>query len=186
MDDREIVQLFWERNEEAVRAAAQKYGSHIRGVAYQVTRSHEIAEECENDTYLELWNRIPPDRPETYLESYVLRIGRCIAIDRCRKDTRLKRAAYLTELTEEIEMYIPSEKDVAEELEVKQLGEAINRFVLGLSEEKQVMFACRYYYLDSIAEIAERLSVSSSKVKVTLLRIRRSLRDYLKKEGYTV
>lgn len=186
MEDTKIVELFFKRDENAVNQTSEKYGSRLRTIAYSITRDKTVSEECENDTYLEAWNRIPPSDPSDYLYSFLARIIRCLSIDRCRNNTRLKRSATVVELTEELEKYIPSVNDVADDVERIQLGEEISKFIYTLSDEKQVMFVRRYYYLDSISEIARRLSIGESKVKTSLFRIRNDLKEYLVGEGYTI
>lgn len=186
MEDQKIVQLYLNRDESAIRETADKYGSRLRTVSYRITGDRETSEECENDTYMETWNRVPPSEPMDYFCAFLMRITRALSIDRCRQQKRLKRDSYITEFSDELELCIPAVNDVADDVEAKLLGEAISRFLYTLSDEKQVMFLRRYFYLDSVSEIAKRLSVSESKVKTTLFRIRNGLRDFLMKEGYTI
>lgn len=186
MEDNIIVQLFLDRDENAISQTAEKYGSRLRAVSYSITRDIETAEECENDTYLEAWNRIPPSEPRYYLYAFLTRIIRTCSIDRCRERSRLKRNGVIIELTEELENCIPAVNDVADDVEAKLLGEAISRYLYALSDEKQVIFVRRYFYLDTVSEIAKRLSISNSKVKTTLFRIRNNLREHLIAEGYTL
>ncbi len=186
MEDDRIVQLFLERNESAIRETAEKYGSRLRAVSYNITGSRETSEECENDTYLEAWNRIPPSEPRNYLYAFLTKIIRACSIDRCRESLRLKRDGYVVELTEELEMCIPAINDVESEVEVKLLGEEISRYLYTLTDEKQVIFLRRYFYMDSVSDIAKHLSISDSKVKTTLFRIRNGLREHLIREGYTI
>ncbi len=184
MEDDKIVQLYLERNEAAIRQTAEKYGSRLRAISYRITGDRETSEECENDTYLETWNRIPPSHPKDYFYAFLVRIIRALSINRWHERTRLKRNSCLVELTSELEECLPAENDVAKEVEAKLLGETISRYLHTLSEEKQVMFVRRYFYLDTVPEIAGRLSISDSKVKTTLFRVRKELKDYLIKEGY--
>ncbi|MGI6264463.1 MAG: RNA polymerase sigma factor [Acutalibacteraceae bacterium] len=186
MEDERIVALYQERDENAIRETSDKYGVRLRAVSYRITGDRETSEECENDTYLQAWNRIPPSDPKAYFYAFLARITRALSIDRCRRRARLKRDGHLVELTRELEICIPAADDVANEVEAKRLGEAISRFLYTLSEEKQIIFIRRYFYLDAISEIARRLFVGESKVKTTLFRIRKELRDYLIKEGYTL
>ncbi len=186
LEDAEIIRLYLERNEDAILHTQEKYGSRLRAVSYRITGDSGIAEECENDTYLEAWNRIPPSNPTDYFYAFLTKIVRAHSIDRCRENTRLKREGYLIEFTQELEMCIPAVGDVADDLEAKLLGEEISKYLYTLSDEKQVMFLRRHYYLDSVSEIARRLSVSESKVKTSLHRIRNGLREHLMKEGYSI
>ncbi len=186
MEDAKIVQLYLERDETAIRHTAVKYGSRLRSLSFSITSDDLTSEECENDTYLETWNRIPPNEPKTYFYAFLARITRHISIDRCRERTSLKRNGHIVELSEELEMCLPASNDVDSVVNAKILGEAISQFLFTLSQEKRVIFMRRYFYLDTVSEISRRLSLSKSKVKTSLFRIRNDLRDYLIKEGYTL
>jgi len=184
LEDNRIVELYLNRNEKAVEETAAKYGSRLKSISYGITENKQTAEECENDTYLEAWNTIPPQNPVDYLFAYLARIIRHISIDACRTRSRLKRSGVIAELTAEMEECIPATDDTACKVEYKELGEAISRYLNSLSEEKQIIFIRRYWYLDSVDAIAKRFGVGHSKVKMTLLRCRNGLREYLAKEEY--
>ena len=186
MEDEKIIELFFLRDEKALKRTAEKYGARLRSVSFGITSDEQTAEECENDTYLEAWNAIPPNEPRTYFYAFLARIVRHISIDRCRERKSLKRDAYIVELSRELAESVPASDSVESKMDAKALGEAISRFLLTLSDEKQIIFMRRYFYMDSIDEISRRLSVSESKVKTTLFRMRNSLRDYLIKDGYTL
>lgn len=186
MDDERIVELFLDRNEDAIKLTTQKYGKQLRRIALVITADQQTAEECENDTYLKAWNSIPPNEPRSYLFQYLSRIVRNLAINRCVENTRLKRNAVIVELSQEIQQCIPSNDDVESSLDGKILAEIISKFLKGLSKEKRLVFMNRYYYLESIESIAKRFGLSKSKVKTMLFRIRNDLREYLIKEGYTL
>lgn len=186
MEDDKIVQLFLNRDENAIKYSSDKYGSRLRAVSLAITSDYQTSEECENDTYLQAWKLIPPNEPRTYLYAFLARITRHISIDRCRERKSLKRKSFIVELSEEMEMCIPASYDVESNLEAKELGEAISRFLHTISKEKRVIFVRRYFYLDSISEISKRCVVSESKVKSVLFRTRNALRQYLIKEGYTL
>ncbi len=184
MDDNKIIDLYLCRDETAVKHTARKYGDHLRALAYGIVKDHQTAEECENDTYLKAWNSIPPHEPREYLYAFLARITRHISLDCCRKRSRLKRSAYISELSAEMEQCIPAPDDMECRIDDIVLGQAINKFLGTLSEEKRNVFIRRYWYLDSISDIARRFSLSESKVKTMLFRSRNRLRDYLEKEGY--
>ncbi|MBQ3708446.1 MAG: sigma-70 family RNA polymerase sigma factor [Clostridia bacterium] len=186
MDDDRIIEWFLNRDERAIEQTAAKYGSRLREISYGITGDRLTAEECENDTYMEAWNTIPPQNPTGYFYAYLARIVRHLSVDVCRKNKRQKRNAAITELTAEMEECIPSPDDTAGQLEAKELGEAITRYLRTLSEDKQTIFMRRYYYLDSIETIAHGYGISRSKVKMTLLRCRKGLKEHLEKEGYPV
>ena len=184
MEDEEIVRLYLARDERAITLSSEKYGSRLRALAFGITADFRTSEECENDTYLRAWNRIPPCEPSAYLYAFLARITRNISIDRCRERTSLKRNAYLTELNGEMETCLPSPYNAEDELAAKELGEAIGRYLQTVSREKRVIFIRRYFYLDSVAEISRRCALTESKVKSSLFRTRNGLRKYLIKEGY--
>lgn len=186
MEDERIIQLYFLRDESALEHTAEKYGARLRNVSFGITSDEQTAEECENDTYLEAWNVIPPSNPKTYFYAFLARIARHISIDRCRQRKSLKRDAHIVELSDELMSCLPASDCVESKMDAKMLGEAISRYLLTLSDEKQVIFMRRYFYLDSIADISSRLSMSESKIKTTLFRIRNSLREYLIKEGYSI
>ena len=181
MEDIQIVMLYFDRNESAISESDQKYGKILRALSLSYLSSREDAEECVNDTYLDAWNTIPPQRP-IYLGAYLSKITRHISIDRFRRDHRAKRGGMGT-LTEELTDCIPDTSlSPLEELENQRLGIAINRFLSQLPTEKRVMFVQRYFFAKPISEIADVLGLSDSNVKVTLHRLREGLRHSLEKE----
>lgn len=186
MDDSRIVELYLLRDETAIGQTSEKYGTRLRSLAYGIVNDRQTAEECENDTYYEAWNRIPPHKPTSYLYAFLARITRHISLNCCRDRNRLKRSAFICELSAEMEQCIPTPDDVECRMDDMALSEAINGFLGLLDEEKRIIFIRRYWYLDSIAAISKRLALSESKVKTTLFRCRNLLREHLEKEGYTL
>ena len=186
MNDDRIIELYLMRDEEAIKLTAEKYGSRLRSLAYGIVNNRQTAEECENDTYLKVWNAIPPHEPRGYLYAFLARITRHVSLNCCRARDQLKRRAFICELSSEMEQCIPSPDDSECLMDDAVLRNAINGFLGKLSEEKRNIFVRRYWYLDSVADISKRFDLSESKVKTTLFRCRRELRDYLEKEGYTL
>lgn len=184
LNDKEIVELFLNRDETALKYTKEKFGSRLKSLANNILQDPDTAEECENDTYFEAWNRIPPHEPRDYLFAFLARLIRHISLDVCRLRSRKKRNTFLTELTEEIEQCIPDPKDTETEIDGILLGEAISKFLRTLSKERRNVFLRRYFYFDSITSICNRFSLSESKVKTMLFRCRKELREYLMKEGY--
>lgn len=181
MEDVEIVALYFERNETAIRESDLKYGKILRALSFSYVSSHEDAEECVNDTYLDAWNTIPPQKP-SYLGAFLSKITRRISIDRFRRDHRAKRGG-IRNLTEELTECIPDPSPTPlDELEMRRLGQALNAFLATLSSEKRVMFVQRYFYAAQISDIAHALEMSETNVKVSLHRVRENLRKYLEKE----
>lgn len=186
MEDSKIVDLYLARDESAISETSQKYGARLRSLAYGILKSRETAEECESDTYMGAWNAIPPHEPRTYLYAFLARITRHISLNLCRERSRLKRRAFICELSAEMEECIPAPDDVECRIDSIALSDAINGFLGTLSEEKRTVFLRRYWYLDSIEEISRRCGLSQSKVKTMLFRSRNKLREYLIKEGYNL
>ena len=186
MDDQSIVELFLQRREAAIGQTAEKYGQRLRSLAYGIVRDQQTAEECENDTYWEAWNTIPPHQPGGYLYAYLARITRHLALNCCRERSRLKRNACVCELSQELEQCLPAIEDTETHIDALFLQDALNGFLAGLPENKRNVFVRRYWYMDSLEEIAGRYSLSQSMVKIILYRCRMQLREYLKRKGYTV
>ena len=186
MDDNRIVELFLQRDETAIKQTTEKYGSRLRSLAYGIVNDQLTAEECENDTYMEAWSTIPPHEPRSYLYAFLARIIRHISLNCCRDRRRLKRSAFICELSVEMEQCIPTPDDIECRIDDMALSIAINGFLGGLDEEKRNIFIRRYWYLDSVADISKRFALSESKIKTTLFRCRSRLREQLIKEGYTV
>lgn len=184
MEDEQIVELYLHRDESAIHYTGEKYGARLRGLALGMVKDPGAAQECENDTYWEAWRSIPPHEPRDYFYAYLARITRNLALSCCRHRSRLKRSAEICTLSTELEQCIPAPDDAACRLEDTVLRQSINGYLATLNEEKRYMFLRRYWYLDDIASIAAALHCTESKVKTTLFRCRRQLRQYLQKEGY--
>lgn len=183
MEDSRIIDLYWERDEQAIHAAASKYGSYCYSIAYNILRSREDAEESINDAYLGAWNAMPPHRPNS-LRTFLGKITRCVSLKKWRDGHRDKRGGDEVSLAlEELSECIPSNTSVEESVMAGELSERINRFVGTLAPTERRVFLCRYWYLDSVGKISTDLRFSSSKVKSMLQRTRAKLRAYLEKEG---
>jgi RNA polymerase sigma-70 factor (ECF subfamily) len=186
MEDQQIVDLFLRREESAIAQTKELYGARLRQLSLGIVQDPETAEECENDTYLQAWQTIPPHEPRNYLFAFLARIIRHISIDRSRYQQRLCRSAYVQELSLELLACVPSGHDPAEQLNAKALGQAISDFLRTLPQESRILFIRRYWYMDSIEELSHRFSMTQSKVKSRLFRSRNALRKYLEKEGFAV
>lgn len=184
MEDEEIIELFFARNEEAVKAAAEKYGALCRSISLNILRSAEDAKECVNDTMLKAWETIPPNRPKS-LSAYLAAIARNIALDRYRFYRRKKRDAFLEILEEASEVFI-SNALVEQRSEEQALIEAINGFLEKLSSKKRRIFLSRYWLCESISAISEKNCMKPKAVYAALDRTRKELKDYLKKEGFDI
>ena len=184
MEDFKIVDLYWERSERAISETRTKYERMLSGISYSLLRSYEDAEECVNDTYLSAWNSMPSDRP-IYLGAYLSKIIRALSIDKFRSKHSKRRGGF-EELCEELDECIPDPSSIQAQYENGQLARAINRFIAELPEEKRVIFIRRYFYSDSVEQIAKRMGFTSSKVKTSLFRMREELRQILEKEDMLV
>ena len=182
MDDEKIVELYWERDENAIRQTQLKYGRYCYSIAFNILGDREDSEECESDTYLDAWNSIPPEKPP-YLSAYLGMIARRRALDRYRHKRAQKRVEdkFAVSLCE-LEECLASEKSVVDELAEKELAKAISDFLYTLSETECNVFLRRYWYFDSIADICKRYGYGQSRVKMMLKRSREKLMKYLEKE----
>ena len=183
MKDRLIVELYWKRDEQAIQETAQKYAVRLRRIAGNILQDPETVKECENDTYLAAWNSIPPHRPER-LFAYLAKIMRNRALDRYAEQASQKRSALVVELTAEMQQCIPSGENVEQFLEGKELAQVISAFLRKQTNQRRDVFLRRYWYMDSVAQIAKRYCISQSKVKSLLMRTRNDLKKHLEKEGY--
>lgn len=183
VEDAQIVDLYWSRNEKAIDATEQKYGRMLRSLSFSCLSNREDAEECVNDTYLAAWQSMPTDRP-AYLGAYLSKITRRISIDRFRHNHREKRGG-LSQVTEELSECLPdtTTPTPAEAFEQGRLREILNGFLASLPAEKRIMFVQRYFYAQPLAAIAKEMGLSESNVKVILYRVREHLRHQLEKEG---
>lgn len=185
MQDYEIVELYFQRNERAISATDEKYGPYLNKIAYNITADTEDSKESVNDTYLAAWGAMPPHRPSV-LRTFLTKLTRRIAIDRVRKSNRKKRAASQYELSLDELGGCVRDEDIGDAIDAKMLGEAISAFLRLQSPEARNAFICRYYFLDSVRDTAVRLDMSEAKLKSLLHRTRASLREYLTKEGYEI
>ncbi len=185
MEDARIVQLYWERNEQAISATADKYGAYCASIARNILGDPEDVEECVSDTYLRAWNAIPPHRPQI-LPAFLGRITRNLALNRYRHSRADKRGGgRLPAVLEELS-FVTGGEDAEQALDRREVVDAVNSFLAGLPARKRTIFLCRYWYLDSIAEIGARFGMTEGSVSVTLSRLRRKLRDHLLERGIDV
>ena len=180
MEDFQIVDLYWERNENAIRESDVKYGKLLCRVSYSLLSSDEDAEECVNDTYLAAWNSMPSDRP-IYLGAYLTKIVRNVSISRFRSKKSEKRGGN-TDMLEELSDCIPDRDSVDSQYENGRLAKALNDFTASLDDEKRAIFIRRYYYSQSVGQISKEMRIGESKIKITLFRIRSSLKNMLERE----
>lgn len=185
MEDSKIISLFFERSEQAIEELNRKHGPAVKKTVANILKDRLDVEECVSDTYLRTWNIIPPQAPNP-LASYVCRIAHNLAIDRYHANHAEKRDSQYHLVLDEIAECIPSGMNVETELEAKELGAAINRFLQNLSKEDRFLFVRRYWYADSVKELAAMTKGSSNRISVRLFCLREKLRNYLMKEGLLV
>ncbi len=186
MTDEKIVQLYWDRDESAVAETQDKYGRYLTKIAYNVLMDMEESLESVNDTYMYAWKSIPPHRP-TVLSTFLAKITRRVAIDILRKKNRDKRipSEYIYSLSE-LEDCIPDTTFVEQKIEAEELGKAINAYLKTISKDARRLFIGRYFYLDSLGDVAKYCGMSETKAKSMLYRTRCGLKEYLEKEGYHI
>lgn len=182
MEDEKIINLYFERKENAIFETALKYGVLIRGISYNILHDYADSEECENDTYHITWKKIPPERP-CFLAAFLGRIARNVSFDKYHYNKAAKRNTAFDIALSEIENCIASKTSVETEAEIKMFAESVSDFLRGISFTKRVVFIRRYWYCDSIEKIAADYGFSESKVKSMLMRIRNKLRKYLERNG---
>ncbi len=182
MEDREIILLLQEREEQALGEIEKIYGGKLQRLAMAILESQEDADECVNDTLWKAWRAIPPAVP-AFLFAFLAKICRNTALDRLQYQNAEKRQGMLLELTAEMEQCIPDRMEECRK-EGRELSALLNRFLWELPQEKRVIFMRRYWYGDTNAEIAKRYHISEAKVKTTLFRVRKKLRLFLEKEEY--
>ena len=182
MKDHEIIALFFERSERAITELINKYGAAIKNVASNILKDAQDAEETVSDTYLTVWNRIPPAKPK-YLGAYSCRIARNLSLKRFYANTAEKRNSYYDVALDELEETIPALSTVESDYDAKELTNYLNQFVKELSKEDRYLFMRRYWYGDKVDDIAQNLNIPANKVSVHLFRLRKKLQEYLKKEG---
>lgn len=183
MEDRQIIDLFWKRSQNAISETAKKYEKYCYYIAFNILHSREDSEECVNDTYLKAWENIPPKRPER-LSAFLGKITRNLSINRVKHRTARKRGKGQYEIAlEELQECIPSLNSVEKAMEDKALVDLFNRFLEGLTIEKRKVFMRRYWYFSQVKDIATEYGMSESKVKMSLMRTRKELKDFLEKEG---
>lgn len=184
MEDQRIIQLYFDRDEEAIPATAEKYGNYCATIARNILGTYEDAEECVNDTYLKTWDAIPPHRPGI-LSAFLSKITRNLAFNRYKHTHANKRGGgETTVVLEELASCVSGRETVEDALQYKALVEHINSFLGALSAEKRKMFVCRYFYTYSIEELSREFGGSYGSLTMTLSRLRDKLKSYLIKRGH--
>lgn len=185
MEDEKIIDLYWERNERAITCTEEKYGAYLKRIAKNILRDEQDCGECLNDTWLRAWNAMPTERPKI-LSAFLGAITRNLSLDRYRKNRSAKRGggepAYIFD---ELRDCVSGEEPETA-VDTAELAASIDRFLGTLRRENRMIFVRRYWYMDSIADIAGRFGISESSVKSSLFRVRNRFREHLAREGIEV
>ena len=184
VEDKQIIDLYWARSETAISETASKYGRYCHSIAFSILHSHEDSEECVNDTFFNAWRAIPPQRPSKFA-AFLGTITRHLSLNRWEQYNAEKRGCGQVPLVlEELNDCIPASENVEQVVDDLALTELLNRFLGTLSTDSRKIFMRRYWYMNTIKEIAKGYSMSESKVKMSLLRSRKELKQLLEKEGF--
>ena len=184
MEDQKLLQLLFDRDDTAIAGLTQRFGNRLYRTACNILGSAEDAQEAVNDTYLAIWNAIPPEKPDP-LEGYVYRTGRNIALKRYRHQSAQKRCSQNDLSLEELAACIPGE-GLEDQLDARALSQAIDRFLDRQNRLNRVLFLRRYWFGDRVADLAKEFSMTESAVSVRLSRVRDQLKHYLLKEGFSL
>lgn len=186
MQDHDIIELYFARDERAIKESSDKYGDYCLSIAQNILKNLQDAEECVNDTWLRTWNAIPPARPDR-LQQFLGSITRHVSLDHYRRNHRKSVAGNETAVAlDEIQDMLASNVNVTSQVEEREMVAAIDRFLWSLPERECNLFIRRYYHMDAIKDIAKRYGLSVANVKKILSRTRARLREFLEKEGYTI
>ncbi len=184
MTDEQIIALYWHRSEEAISQTDASYGRKLRGLSQRILGNPEDASEVVNDTYMKTWQTIPSNRPQ-YFYAYIAAICRHLSLNLLDRKQAQKRSAEIVAITDELELCIPDEShDRA--ARGKEIAKAMDAFLSQLPKDSRLIFLRRYWFADSVSDIATRYAMTPSKVKMQLLRTRSKLKEYLAQEGIAV
>lgn len=184
MEDENIIRLYWDRDETAIEETSKKYGKYCFSIANNILCSREDSEECVNDTYVKVWDSIPPKRPSIF-SAFIGKITRNISLNRYKLNNAEKRGGNEMPLVlDEVREIVSGHPDPEEQAIRDELIAAVNDYLATLSVEKRVMFVRRYWYAEDVQSIAERMGTSENNISVSVRRIRNSLRGYLIERGF--
>ena len=181
-EDSRLIELFFERSEQAIALLDEKYGAVCHKTARNILSSKQDAEECVSDAYLAVWNSVPPERPNP-LVTYLLKIVRNLSLKKHRANTALKRGSGYDTALDELAECLPSSEDVENAVDARELAAVLDRFLDGLGRDERVLFVRRYWFGDGIPELARLFGISRHAASARLYRTREKLRIMLKKEG---
>ncbi|MBQ3049623.1 MAG: sigma-70 family RNA polymerase sigma factor [Oscillospiraceae bacterium] len=185
MEDREIVERYWQRDSDVIAVTAEKYGGFCMKISENIVGSSHTAEECVNDTWLAAWNSMPQNRPNN-LKAYLGKIVRNISFNRYKRTNTLKRGGEIAVVLDELAECVSGREDVEQAVDENALICGINAFLAELPTDKREIFVRRYWYAESVKDIAKRCGISENNVSVTLNRLRKKLAEHLEREGFVL
>ena len=186
MEDTKIIQLYWDRDETAISETANKYGNYCTSISRNILENEEDVKECVNDTYLHAWNSMPPHRPNI-LSIFLGKIARNLSFNKYKHlHTKKRGGSEISAVLDELEECVSGKIDVEQEIEYQELVKIIDDFLHSLSTQKRSIFICRYWYNDSIIDIAKQFHMKENAVSMTLRRTRIKLQQYLTERGYHI
>ena len=185
MDDSMIIEMYWNRNENAIEETNKKYGKYCFSVANNILNSKEDSDECVNDTWLRTWNVIPPKKPDRF-RIFLARITRNLSFDKYKSKNTAKRSGEMLYILDELSECISSGNTTDDEVDMKLLSESINSFLKTVSQRDRAVFLRRYFYAEPVNEIAEKLDITANNASAILSRLRNKLREHLTKEGFEI
>lgn len=184
MEDENIIRLYWDRDETAIEETSRKYGRYCFSIANNILFNREDSEECVNDTYVKVWDSIPPKRPSIF-SAFIGKITRNISLNRYKLNNAEKRGGSNMDIVlDEIGEIVSGQPGPEEEAVMSDMTAAVNEFLAALPAEKRIMFVRRYWYADDVKSIALRMGTSENNISVSVRRIRNNLRDYLIERGF--
>ena len=182
MSDDDIIEMLFARFEKSIEEIDKKYGKKCRRMALEILGNEQDAEECVNDAYLAVWNKVPPERPDPF-STFLYRILKNVSFKKKRSNERQKRKCIYEQATEEMAETLASSETVESALESKEIEKIVNEFLASLTLNNRVAFVRRYWYLENCNEIAKSLGLSEKNVTVMLTRTRKKLKSYLEERG---
>ncbi len=185
MDDSMIIEMYWNRNENAIEETNNKYGSYCFAIADNILNSKEDSDECVNDTWLRTWNAIPPKKPDRF-RIFLAKITRNLSFDKYKKKHAAKRSGEMLYILDELSECISGGNTTDDEIDMKLLSESINSFLKSVSARDRTIFLRRYFYAMPVTEIADKMSITTNNVSAILSRMRSRLREHLSKEGFDI
>lgn len=185
LDDSKIIELFFERSEQAIIELSKKYNPLCKKIANNILNNSLDTEECVNDAYLVVWNTVQPQNPNP-LNAYICKIVRNLAIKKYHNNTAIKRNSYYDVSLDELENCLSNLNTLEDEHSLKILSKEIDSFLDNLTKENRVIFVRRYWFADSISDIAEKVSISEHNISARLFRLRENLKKHLRKAGYNI